>query len=111
LLLRIPPLLESMEKILFGVSDLNPWWWADWSWHILMQEKERIARRAHNSHPVTRERRTSRILATASERERKRAASPGGGFLKREVLKPATGKDQTKFFVKEIQMVRAIKGQ
>jgi len=99
-----------MEKILFGVSDSNSCWCADYSWHILMHKKGRIARRAHNSHPVTRERRTIRILATASKEKGNVLHRRGAGFLKHEVLKPATGKDQTKFFVKEIQMVRVIKG-
>jgi hypothetical protein len=90
-----------MEKILFGVSDSNSRWCANWSWHILMQKKGRIARRAHNSHPVTRERRTSRILATASKEKGNVLHIAGGrGFLKREVLKPATGKDQAEFLQK-----------
>jgi len=99
-----------MEKILFGVSDSNSCWCADYSWHILMHKKGRIARRAHNSHPVTRERRTIRILATASKEKGNVLHRRGAGFLKREVLKPATSEDQTKFFLKEIQMVRVIKG-
>jgi len=63
-----------------------------------MHKKGRIARRAHNSHPVTRERRTSRILATASKE--KANVLPGAGFVKLEVLKPATGKHVKKFSTK-----------
>jgi hypothetical protein len=33
----------------------------------------------------------------------------GAGFLKREVLKPATGKDQTKFFCKRDSVSRGDK--
>jgi hypothetical protein len=49
-------------------------------------------------------------LATALKEKANVLDGRGAGFLKREVLKPATGKDQTKFFAKEIQLARAIKG-
>jgi hypothetical protein len=75
-----------------------------------MHKKGRIARRAHNSHPVTRERRPSRILATASKEKGNVLHCRGAGFLKREVLKPAIGEDQTKFFAKEIQLVGVTRG-